>query len=117
MIYRNTDLARSITWTTEENPEAGDLAKKFLEGERELLQLAHVRSTAIAPINVFLESVVDNHVNVARGIAGELLVQATDSGESLLVTGKTAEVLRAYLEKKPVLTSDRDEMTLRRSAD
>lgn len=112
MIYRNTDLTRGITWVPESNPEAGDLARKFLEGERELLRLARVRSTAIVPINIFLESATDSTLNVERGVAGELLVRATDSGESLLLTGKTAAVLRSYIDDQPVMMDDRGDMTL-----
>jgi hypothetical protein len=114
VIYRNTDLTRGITWIPEENPEAGDLARKFLEGERELLRLSRVRSTAIVPINIFLESATDTKLNVQRGVDGELLVRATDSGESLLLTGKTAEVLRSYIDGRPVSMDDRGDMTIRR---
>ena len=37
-------------------------------------------------------------------------------GENLLITGKTAEVLRAYIDCQPVRGIDRGDMTLRRQA-
>jgi hypothetical protein len=114
VIYRYTDLTRGINWIPEDNPEAGDVAKRFLEGERELLRLERAHSIAIVPINVFLEIARDSKLNVERGVAGELLVRATDSGESLLLTGKTAEVLSSYIDGRPVSMNDRGDMTLRR---
>ncbi|HEV8657602.1 MAG TPA: hypothetical protein VGS96_03145 [Thermoanaerobaculia bacterium] len=116
MIYRNSDLSRSITWTPELNPEAGELALKFLNGERELMRLAHVRSSSIVALTTFLTVASDRDIVVKRGIGGELLVSASDSGESLLLTGKTAEVLSSYIDEEPVSTRDRGEMTIRHRA-
>ena len=112
MIYRNSDLAQNITWQPETHPEASDRALNFLDGERSLLQLARPRSRTVKEINAFLE--VAYEVSVERGTNGELLVRASD--ENLLLTGKTAEVLRSYLDDEPVSTSDRFDMTIRRSA-
>jgi hypothetical protein len=41
-------------------------------------------------------------------------VHAENAGETLLITGKTAEVLCAYIDSEPVRTEDRADMTLRR---
>ena len=117
MIYRNFDLARNITWVPEDNPEAGHVARQFLDGERELLHIAGVRSSTVVALTVFLETASDREVLVDRGIGGELLVRATDSGETLLLTGKTADVLRSYLDDEPVSMRDRGEMTIRRRSD
>ncbi|HEY3052603.1 MAG TPA: hypothetical protein VGK04_04365 [Thermoanaerobaculia bacterium] len=114
MIYRNSDLSRNITWVPEDNPEAADRAMQFLNGERELMRLAHVRSSSIVDLNTFLTVASEDEIEVKRGIGGELLVCATDSGENLLLTGKTAEVLRSYIDEEPVSTRDRGDMTIRR---
>ena len=117
MIYPNSDLARDIIWVREVNPEAGDKALRFLNGERELMHIARVRSSTIVALTVFLEVASDRGALVDRGIGGELLVRATDSPESLLLTGKTADVLRSYLDDEPVSTHERSDMTIRRRAD
>lgn len=112
MIYRNSDLAHSITWTAETHPEAGERATRFLVAEYELLRLARARSSAIVELNIFLETANDTGVEVRRGLTGELLVTASD--QSLLLTGKTAEVLGSYIDDEPVMTGDRLDMTIRR---
>ena len=114
MIYRNSDLAQSIIWTPETHPEAVERVTKFLAAERELLQLALARSSAIVELNIFLETASDTDVEVHRGVSGELLVKAND--QTLLLTGKTAEVLGSYIDDEPVSTRDRLDMTMRRRA-
>lgn len=100
------------TWEPEENPEAGELARKFLDAEREMLRLRQVQSPLSSTLVDFLESA--DCVAVARSLRGELLVQAHQSAESLVLTGKTADVLRAYIDNEPVSTHDRADMTIRR---
>ena len=117
MIYRNSDLSNRLSWERVENPEAGERVRNFLEGELDLLRLARVRTTAIVALNVFLETADDRDLSIERSVSGQLLVTASDSGESLLVTGKTAEVLNSYLEDDIVLTDDRLDMTIRRATD
>ena len=99
-------------WEPEQNPEAGELARKFLDAEREMLRLKQVQSPLSDTLVDFLEY-ADN-VAVARGLRGELLVQARESADSLVLTGKTADVLRAYIDNEPVSTDDRADMTIRR---
>jgi hypothetical protein len=99
-------------WEPEENPEAGELALRFLDAEREMLRLKQVQSPLNSTLVDFLEYA--DKVAVARGRRGELLVQANETAESLVLTGKTADVLRAYIDNEPVSTHDRADMTIRR---
>ena len=112
MIYRTSDLSVQTAWEPEENPEAGELALKFLDAEREMLRLEQVQSPLSGTLVDFLEYASD--VAVARSARGELLVQAHDSANGLVLTGKTADVLRAYIDNEPVSTDDRADMTIRR---
>ncbi|HEX9163175.1 MAG TPA: hypothetical protein VF980_15830 [Thermoanaerobaculia bacterium] len=113
MIYRNADFARNITWHPEISPEAPARARQFLDGERELFHLAR-GSREVTALDMFLETATD--LAIDRGVTGEILVRATNCGESLLLTGKTASVLRSYIDDEPVSTRDRLDMTLRRRA-
>ena len=112
MIYRSSELQNQTTWEPEQNPEAGELARKFLDAEREMLRLRQVQSDLSTTLVDFLEYTGD--VAVARSARGELLVQANESAGSLVLTGKTADVLRAYIDNEPVSTHDRADMTIRR---
>jgi len=114
MIYRNSDLSRSINWSPDMNPEAGEIALRFLEGERDLMQIAHVRSSSIVDLTIFQVAAAGRYITVMRGTMGEILVTIAGSDETLLLTGKTAEVLAAYLDDEPVTTHDRSDMTIRR---
>ena len=114
MIYSNSEMVEHIVWTPDENPDGGAIARRFLEGERELLHIAHARSTVIVALTTFLESAGDGAVVVDRGTSGDLLISTSASRETLLLTGKTAEVLRAYLDDEPVSMDDRADMTVRR---
>ncbi|HEX7420694.1 MAG TPA: hypothetical protein VF505_12460 [Thermoanaerobaculia bacterium] len=87
-------MQSQTTWEPEQNPEAGELARKFLDAEREMLGLKQVQSALNSTLVDFLEYA--GNVAVARSARGELLVQANDS--SLVLTGKTADVLRAYID-------------------
>jgi hypothetical protein len=112
VIYRSSDLQSETTWEPEHNPEAGELARKFLDAEREMLRLKKVQPALSSTLVGFLEYA--GNVAVARNARGELLVQVNDSPESLVLTGKTADVLRAYIDNEPVSTHDRADMTIRR---
>jgi hypothetical protein len=114
VIYSNAELAQHIIWTLDTNPQAGEIARLFLAGERELLQIAHARSTAIVALTAFLEAAAHGDVYVDRGTTGDLLITTNASSETLLLTGKTAEVLSSYLDDEPVSMQDRADMTVRR---
>ena len=111
MIYRNMTHAVELTWEAEWNPLAGEIARDFLRGEHDLLKLARARTNAIVDLHIFLEAVAEKRLAVYRTDTGEILVCA--GSESLLITGRTADVLRAYLDEELVLMSDRGDMTLR----
>ncbi|HSP14154.1 MAG TPA: hypothetical protein VLV78_05320 [Thermoanaerobaculia bacterium] len=114
MIYRNSELIGNMHWTPDSNPAAGTVALQFLLGERELLHLAHARSSAIVALTVFLESAADAEVLVDRASSGDIRVSSAATSDTLLLTGKTAEVLRSYLDEEPVSMRDRADMTVRR---
>ena len=114
MIYRNSDLSRSINWSPDMNPEAASIALRFLEGERDLMHIAHIRSSSIVDLTSFLTAAAGHDLVVMRGTMGEILVCVNNAAESLLLTGKTADVLSAYLDDEPVMTRDRTDMTIRR---
>ncbi len=113
MIYRNSELVRNTQWTPHDNPAAGVIAWQFLAGERELLHLAHARSSAIVALTVFLESAADADLFVDLAVSGDLLISSVATDDTLLLTGKTAEVLRSYLDDEPVSMRDRADMTVR----
>ena len=52
-------------------------------------------------------------LSVYRSSACDLLIRA--ASDDLLITGKTAEVLSAYIDREIVRTEDRLDMTLRRA--
>ena len=99
-------------WRRDTDPNAGPIARDFLIGELEILKLGHVRSSAIVDLRIFLEVAAGGDIEVSRGPVGELLI-AGDSGESLLITGRTASVLRGYLDEQTVTMQDRFDMTQR----
>ncbi|HUJ12985.1 MAG TPA: hypothetical protein VL284_04265 [Thermoanaerobaculia bacterium] len=112
MIYRNSLLANHVTWTIEPSPEAAEIARTFLRSECQILRLAAVASNTIAEVESFLTATADVPMSVYRSAAGDLLVRT--AGDDLLITGKTAEVLGAYIDQEVVTTEDRLDMTLRR---
>lgn len=116
MIIRNAHAAQVMVWINDENPYAADVARRFLAGERELLRLARVRTTTIVDLQTFLDDSAELPITVERAAGGELLISASKANESLMITGKTAEVLRAYIDDEPVRTQDRLDMTIRRGA-
>jgi hypothetical protein len=114
VIYRNSLFADHVNWTIDETPQAADVARHFLRSECELLRLARVATNTVSDLEAFLEISAELPVSVARSAAGQLLVRAEKAGETLLITGKTAEVLSSYIDHEVVRTEDRLDMTLRR---
>ena len=114
MIYRNSLLANHITWTVDETPEAAEVARMFLRSECQLLRLASVAQSTVGDVEAFLTSSADVPMSVNRSSAGDLLIRSEQTGDDLLITGKTAEVLSAYIDREIVRTEDRLDMTLRR---
>ena len=114
VIYRNSAVAEQIRWSLDDTDGAPDIARTFLRSEFELLRLARVVTSSVADLESFLKNTANAPLSVQRSAAQELLVRAANSDESLLITGKTAEVLCAYIDSEPVRTEDRADMTLRR---
>ena len=112
MIVRSNGMTQLNGWKRESNPNAGSIARDFLIGELEILKLGHVRSSAIIDLRVFLEASGDRPIEVWRAPAGEIIV-AGDSDECLFLTGRTASVLRGYLDEQTVTMQDRFDMTQR----
>ncbi|HEY8183758.1 MAG TPA: hypothetical protein VII32_16055 [Thermoanaerobaculia bacterium] len=115
VIYRNSALADQIKWFPDYTAGAPEIVRTFLRSEYDLLCLAGVATSSIADLALFLKNSANVPLAIDRSAALELLVRADRAGESLLITGKTAEVLRAYIDSQPVRTVDRAEMTLRRA--
>ena len=116
MIYRNAAVPKDIVWMGTLDPEAGEIVRDFLAGECDLMKLAGALRSAIADLQMFLNSASGKPICVERSQAGHLLVRAIGSSEWLLLTGRTAEVVCAYLDQAPVLMEDRSEMTIRQKS-
>jgi hypothetical protein len=114
MIFRNSARAGETIWMGSLDPQAGETVRDFLAGEHDLLKLSGSRSRATLDLQIFLDHAAGRPVCVERSHEGELLVRAIGSSQSLLITGRTAEVICGYLDEGPVLMEDRAEMTLRR---
>src|SRR2546430_4660959 len=110
VIYRNSLLANHVTWTVDLTPEAAEIARTFLRAECQILRLAAVARATIDDVEAFLTSNADVPRSVYRSSAGDLLIRG--AGDDLLITGKTAEVLSAYIDGGIVRTDDRQHMTL-----
>jgi hypothetical protein len=117
MIYRNSVLADQIRWTPDETADAADVARSFLRSEYELLRLARVEAASVSELESFLRNSADLPLTVEHSAGQEVLVRAGDTHETLLITGKTAEVLYSYINSEPVKSQDRADMTLRRRLD
>ncbi len=113
VIYRNSLLANHVTWTVDLTPEAAEIARTFLRAECQILRLASVARATIDEVEAFLTSNADVPLSVYRSSACDLLIRA--ASDDLLITGKTAEVLSAYIDREIVRTEDRLDMTLRRA--
>src|SRR5262249_18658868 len=103
------------SWLPDRNSGASEIARTFLRSEYELLCLARVQSSSVTDLEQFLRNTAGAPLAVERSTSDELLISAPAVGETLLITGKTAEVLCAYIDSEPVRTEDRADMTLRRS--
>jgi hypothetical protein len=114
VIYRNSLLSQQVAWMADDTLMAEDIAVHFLRGECDLLRLARVANSTVAELEMFLTLTAGLPLEVERSAAGELLVRCDEVDESLLITGKTAEVLCSYIDCEPVRTQDRGDMTLRR---
>lgn len=115
MIYRNSLVANHVIWGRDQTPEAAKIARDFLLAECQLLRLAGVAHATINDVESFLIASKAVTISVHRSAAGDVLVRADQVSEDLLITGKTAEVLCAYIDRQFVRTEDRLDMTLRRA--
>ena len=115
MIYRNSPDVDSVVWTPDEHPDALSIARRFLHGERELLRLARAATRVVDDVQIFLDTTAEVPVTVSRSSAGNVLLRSENPKETLMITGKTAEVLRSYIDDEPVKMEDRLDMTQRRS--
>lgn len=113
MIYRNDPATKRRLWRRETNPDAPTVARRFLRGETEILRLAKMSTKTIDDLNAFLDITGEMTIEVERAPGGDILVKADKAGESLLITGRTAKVLGAYIDNEPVQTDDRTDMTQR----
>lgn len=114
MIIRNHPLAHSDRWFRENNPQAVDVARRFLFGEAELLHLNHAKAALVEDIHDFLRISAELPVTVECSGNGDILIRAVKANDSMMLTGKTAEVLRSYFDHQNVTMEDRLEMTERR---
>ena len=106
LIYRNSSLAQQITWNNDDTLLAAEIALHFLRGECDLLRLAKVADRTVADLEAFLTGTSGMPLVIERSAAGHVLVRCEEVGEGLLVTGKTADVLRAYIDCQPVHTQE-----------
>src|SRR5688572_29614982 len=102
MIYRNSDLAAAHQWSADANPEAGHIAREFLTGELDLLRFTRTSNDITRDLSAFLDCAAGVALSVRRSPGGELLISAAPWNESLLLTGRTADVLRGYLDSEIV---------------
>lgn len=116
MIYRNSEQASTQRWELDPNSDAGTVARHFLAGELDLLRFTRSDAAVVRDLSLFLDCASGVELEVHRGENGNLLVCAPPWGESLLLTGRTAHVLRAYIDSELVKMEDRFEMTVRHAA-
>jgi len=114
MIYRNSDRIGDRRWLVEPHLDAGEILRDFLKGERNLIELELGYIAAVDDLDQFLRAAEGRPICVERAMTGEILARPIGSDESLFVTGRTAEVIGGYIDRTPVWTDDRGEMTLRR---
>src|SRR4051794_8404782 len=113
MIRINPSDALSSIWEPVINPEASSIVRHFLAGERELLRISGGMAPAAHDLGEFLDAVGDDPLIVEQAAGGDVLVRPRGDGPILLVSGKTAAVLGAYLHDEPVRMEDRFDMTQR----
>src|ERR1051325_5109274 len=112
MLTLNAAHALNLPWESESNAEAGAVVRRFLAGERELMRLDGSLGAGARDLGEFLDA-TDDALVIRRAESGEILVTPEGDGPTLLVSGKTADVLRAYLDDRPVRMQDRFDMTQR----
>ncbi|HUP44892.1 MAG TPA: hypothetical protein VM779_05205 [Thermoanaerobaculia bacterium] len=115
MIYRNARHSDEGQWSLEHNPEAGVIARDFLSGELDLLKFVSPASAPARDLGAFLDSARDLPLSVYHSAAGELLITIDPWSETLLLTGRTADVLSAYINNRIVRMEDRFDMTVRQA--
>ena len=113
MVYRNFSLAEHVAWVPDPNPEAPEIARRFLAAERDLLELEGKATPALAALQAFFIGAGEAPLAVWRGAIGEVMITAAGCDESLMLTGKTADILCRYLDGDLVTMVDRGEMTIR----
>ena len=116
MIYRNSNMPMRLHWWPDVNPEAGEIARNFLIGECDLLRLTRASGEIVNELAAFLNASSGSSLVVRRAASGEILISVDPWSESLLLTGRTADVLSGYLDQKIVRMEDRFDMTLRHGA-
>lgn len=114
MIEAFPSDASPLEWVSENQPDEQHVARVFLQGERSLSVLQNDPVTA-ALLEDFLTLAGDGALQVSQALTGEVRVASAGGSPSILITGKTAEVLRSYLDGEQVSVSDRMDMTLRRN--
>lgn len=115
MIYRNFNMPMRLHWWPDVNPEAGSIARDFLVGECELLRFTRAVGDVLSDLAAFLDASAGLPLVVGRAASGEILLSVEPWSESLLLTGRTADVLSGYLDRKVVRMEDRFDMTVRQS--
>ncbi len=110
MIIRNSVHASREKWILSLDPEVGEIVRDFLSGENDLMKLAGATTVTATDLRIFLEYASSKPICVERSIrGGAFLIRAIGSPHSLLIMGRTAEVLRGYLYEAPLHMNDRDE--------
>ena len=115
MIYRNPAHSQNHIWSLETNPDAGNIARNFLSGELDLLRFTMPENPAARDLAEFLDAAAGAPLLVHRSVTGELLITARPWSESLFLTGRTADVLSAYIHNRIVRMEDRFDMTVRQA--
>ena len=115
MIYRDAIHSDDNHWVLDLNPEAGTIARAFLAGEYDLLTFTRTRSPTTTALGEFLDATAGLPFIVQRNGAGDVLITARPFGETLLLTGRTADVLCGYLDERVVRMEDRFDMTVRQA--
>lgn len=113
MLLVNASEPDSLPWQPEANPDAADIARRFIAGERDLMLVDGAGDPTAGEIGAFLDVAGEHGLTVHRTVSGEVLLRA--GSQTLFVTGRTAAVLRGYLDDQPVRMKDRFDMTVRRA--
>ena|SRR5688572_2592174 len=113
MIYPNSNMPTRLHWWPDVNPDAGEIARNFLTAECELMRLTRTSGDIANDLAAFLDASAGSLLVVRRAASGEILISVDPWSESLLLTGRTADVLSGYLDQKIVRMEDRFDMTVR----